>query len=266
MANERTTRLLVAMDNAFPCEPAVRIVAALMGSGPMELTGLFVEDEDLLRAARLPGAREISLAGATQRLDPDTLARDVAAAAAAARQAFESLARHLQGERGPLRHNFEVSRGRTAEELERVAAAHDGVVVTRAYRVTGIRPRAGRAFLSLARQPRSMLFINEPWNSGASIVVVDDQPAALARAARIAAGEGLPLIVTRTPGAADATLPAGAQRRTLPVIDEASLIALCREVDARLLILPSHADIDWSELLVSLLDKLECSLLKLEPI
>jgi nucleotide-binding universal stress UspA family protein len=261
----RRRRLLVALDNAGPCDGAMRTLARLLAATPLEITGLFLEDEDLLRAAALPGMQEITLGGQAASLNAERISRDMAGAAAAARRAFDALTRHLASEHGRLEYRFQVARGHISEELDRAAAGQDVVVVTRAWRTAGLRSRLGRTYSALARQPLSVLLINEPWASGSSVVVLDGDSATIAYAARLAQLEGVRLVVAQPPDARNPKLQDGAEVRPLADLKEATLADLCLVEDARLLVLPPLADADWTELLVSLIDKLPCSLLKLAP-
>jgi hypothetical protein len=260
MTVESKLRLLVALDSRTPDVGALRLLARLGDGGPLDVTCLFVEDEDLARAAALPGLREVSLTGQVQTLDPERIAREVAADAEAARQAFARLAAELAREHRALEHRFLVTRGRLAEEFHRAAAGSDLVMVTRALRTSGLRPRLGRSFLDLVREPKPVLFVNEPWASGSSVVVLGDGPETLARAGRLAEAEGLPLVAV---GPAGTSTPDGVRLHTLPDVSETSIAEACQAEDARLLVVPARADIDWPELLVSLLDRLPCSVLKL---
>ncbi|MEQ8861042.1 MAG: hypothetical protein RIC56_20535 [Pseudomonadales bacterium] len=267
MATDRELRVLVALDNAEPNERALRLLAVLDPRAALEITGLFVEDEDLLAAARLPGLQEISLTGQQLRLDPERLARDLAQAAARARRAFDTLASRLGGTGVALsRHSeFVVTRGRVTEEYYRAAEHCDAVIVTRGVHTSGLRSRPGRSFLTLARQPKPVLFVNEPWESGSSVVVLAGDAGAVDTAARLARAEGLRLIVAAPPGAnaASQELPKEAAPRQLADWEEDTIARLCVAVDARLLVLPARSDVDLAELLVSLMDRLPCSLLKL---
>lgn len=260
MTSEGKLRLLVALDSRAPDAAALRLLTRLGGGGAMELTCLFVEDEDLTRAAALPGLREISLTGEVQALDPERIAREVAADAESARRAFDRLARELAEDHRALEHRFLVARGRMAEEFHRAAAASDLVMVTRALRASGLRPRLGRSFLELVREPKPVLFVNEPWDSGTSVVVLGDGPDTLDTAARLARAEGLPLVAV---GPAGTPTPEGVRLHVLPGMTEPAIAEACRAEDARLLVVPARADVDWPELLVTLLDRLPCSVLKL---
>lgn len=260
MTAEGKLRLLVALDSRAPDAGALRLLTRLGGAGALELTCLFVEDEDLTRAAALPGLREISLTGQVQTLDPQRIAREVAADAESARAAFDHLAAELAREHRALEHRFLVARGRLAEEFHRAAATSDLVMVTRALRTSGLRPRLGRSFLGLVREPKPVLFVNEPWQSGSRVVVLGDGPDTLATAGRLAEAEGLPLVAV---GPVGMPTPPGVRLHPLAGVTETPIAEACLAEDARLLVVPARADVDWPELLVSLLDRLPCSVLKL---
>ncbi len=269
MANETPlppvgARVLLAIDSDRPNEEVLRTVVALLGPQQLDLTALYVEDEDLLRAAALPGLREISSSGQQSNLEPARVAADIAREADAARRAFDALAQRLMAEHRQLQHRFRVARGYLVEELAQAAADSDFVMVTRTLRGNCLHGRLARSFAGLIRQPRHVLFVNEPWASGSSVVVLQGNPLALDYAARLAASEGLRLVVA-VPDATGARpdLPAAATLRQVPRWDEESIAELCLAEDARLLVLPELSDLDWTELLVSLMDRLPCSVLKL---
>lgn len=259
-----SARLLVALESSAPNEQALRMVCTLMGPDGLDVTALYVEDQDLLSAANLPGLREISLSGEQTTLDPARVARDMAVEAATVRRAFEALAERLNIEHRRLHHRFRVARGHMAEELGRAAADSDFVMITRSLKGNCLQSRLGRSFTPLVRQHKHVLFINEPWASGSSVVVLDGGDLALGYAARLAESEHLRLVVATAAGQLDRDrLPANATIRNLAEQDEASIAALCVQEDARLLVLAERPDLDWVELLVSLMDKLPCSMLKL---
>lgn len=266
MTNERIVRVLVTLDGTRPNEGALRALWSLLESDGLEMTGLYVEDEELLRAAALPCFREVSFAGTASPLDAAGIARDLALEAAAARRSFEDLAGQLTREHRHLVHRFRLARGRIGDELDRAAADSDLVLVTRALRGTGMRTRAPRAFARLVQQPKHVLFVNEPWASGSSVVVLHASDTALEHGIRLAAAEGLRLVVV-TPVAAPTPpadrLPRGTSIRQLTRWDEATIAELCLREDARLLVLPELPGLDWAELLISLMDRLPCSVLKL---
>ena len=261
---ENRLRLLVALDCASPSEAVLRALLRLLDADTLDVTALYVEDEDVLRAARLPGAREISLSGHEVSLDAARLARDMAADVTAARQSFEHLARRLARQHRRLQHHFRVARGRMAEELNRAADQSDFVLVTRALRASGLRPRLARTFTGLVSQKKHVLFVNEPWASGSTVVVLGTRESALHFAERLADADDLGLVVALPPAAPPPQgLPPDARMRPLAEWNEAAIAELCLREDARLLVAPPQSGMDWEALLISLMDRLPCSLLKM---
>jgi len=107
-----------------------------------ELTALFIEDADLLRASMLPGVREIGRASAQSRqLELAPLERRLKMAAAAA----ETRLRQSAGPRA-LRYSFQVMRGRPVSQLLGLAERLDAVLlappVWERRRLAGNRPIA----------------------------------------------------------------------------------------------------------------------------
>ena len=111
MTAERRIRVLLSFDSTHPSEELLNLLPLLLGQAPLELTGLYVEDEDVLRAAALPGLREVTLNGRISSLDPERMLREQAQEASAIRAAFEKLAAAMR-----LHHRFLITRGRAGEE------------------------------------------------------------------------------------------------------------------------------------------------------
>lgn len=258
--NERLRkRVLVALDCTHPSGETLRQLPRLLGSAPLEITGLYIEDEDLMRAARLPGLREISLTGQIVELDLDRLRRDIAAELATVRKAFEELARELS-----LHCRVEVARGRVSETLCTAASESDFVLVSRTVRTSGLRPRTAPQFGPLLHQTRRVLFVNEPWASGTTVIVLGDDREAIDTGKRLADAEGLRLIVALPRSAPlPPGLPDACEIVRLSDRSEDAIADLCQQRDARLLIVPGDDDLDTATLLTGLMDRLPCSLLKL---
>jgi len=252
-------RVLVAFDCAHPSAEVLQQLPRLLGSEQLELTGLYLEDEDLLQAARLPGLREILLSGQELELNLERLQQDMADDLARIRSAFEAIARQLR-----LRCRFEIARGRVGDTLSAAATQSDFVLISRTLRTSGLRPRFGGAFGPVLRDHKRVLFVNEPWASGRSVIVLGQDPEALAAAQRLAHAEGLALIIALpVAGPLPYNLPSGSQVVRLADWTEDTIANLCVARDARLLVVPGAAGLDTSDLLAQLLDRLPCSLLKL---
>lgn len=106
-------RIVIELTGVPPARGALEAAAALADRVGAELVGLFIEDEDLLRFAALPFAREIGFASAERRrMDVTELERSLRAHAA---EAERTLARVV--ERSTARWSFRVARGFAAAEL-----------------------------------------------------------------------------------------------------------------------------------------------------
>lgn len=263
--NTKRSRMLLAMDCDKPDAAAVRVLFEIASDEAVEMVGLYVEDEELLRAANLPGLKEIFVSGRSERLDPERIAHDLSRQAAAAQRGFDDLARQLAAEHRGLQSHFLRARGRLAEELDRAAAETDMVLVARS-QSGGLRRHHGVTFRGLLHRPGHVLIVNEPWDSGTAVVVVP-APGAVPVAERLARAEGLRLVIAaaddRSAGLAE--VPFGAQVRRLARIDEATLADLCLAEDARLLVVGADGGLDQDVLVTSLMDRLPCSVLRLAP-
>ena len=94
---EPTTRVLLTLECDRLDADAMKAVARLAGDGELEMLGLFVEDEDLLRAARLPGLTEVSVnTGEVRSISAEQIREQVAGQARRAREEFEASARGLK--------------------------------------------------------------------------------------------------------------------------------------------------------------------------
>ena len=259
------TRILVTLECDTFDTDALRALPALADTESLELTGLFVEDEDLLRAARLPGVSEISVAtGRRTAISAERLRAELSAQVNKARVQFETSTR-----RANLKASFRVVRGQVVDAVAEAARDSDVVVVTRSLKAPGLRARRGHAYRSIVRETPNLLIVNEPWSSGVSVVALcesaDADCARTLRAARaIADAEGLDLVVAKAK-AGDAKTMADVDRMlALDEWTEEAIAELCEREDARLLVLAPTPRLDWRELLVNLADRLPCSLLTLD--
>ena len=104
----------------------MRLAADLAGLLNLELLGLFLEDSCLRDLAAIPFAREIrSLGGSWHRLNLDELTQDLDLAARNAERMFAEVAKRL-----PIKCQFEVMRGATAESISAISRTDDIVMVT----------------------------------------------------------------------------------------------------------------------------------------
>lgn len=161
--------------------------------------GLFVEDEDLLRVAGLPFARQVTIGRGAERLSREGIALQLRAAAERARQELFGAANRRR-----VKCTFEIVRG--ADELRAAGASERDLVITGG----SARPIAGHfrverrwwSLLEAAAAP--FLLARTLWTAPGSVVtLLRDRDAAAARlfdmAAQIAAANDSTLTVLYVP-------------------------------------------------------------------
>jgi nucleotide-binding universal stress UspA family protein len=175
-------RILVALDASRTSLHALRAAAALASRLGAELAGLFVEDENLLRLAGLPVARQLSVHGGAGRPVAD-IEGELRALAARAREAVAAAAAPHR-----ISWTFRVARGQVAGELVSAAGEADLLVVGWAgHRVAG-RPGPGEtARAAAARAPISVLILSRDVQVGRPLLVAWDGSPGAARALDLAA-------------------------------------------------------------------------------
>ena len=131
-------RITVVQESAQAAR-ALDAVAETAAALEAELTGLFVENVELLHFAGLPFAREIG-AFSARALDVRTMERRLRSQAEEARRALAAAA-----EGKPLRWSFRIERGSVPEQVRGALAEADLVVL--------LRTRGGAALLSTAELP-----------------------------------------------------------------------------------------------------------------
>ncbi len=121
----RIRRIAVALSGEHSDAPVLESIARLASEMAAELSGVFVEDVDLLRLAQLPFAREFSLLTSAERpLESAELERQLRAQAAAVQRALASSA-----ERAGVAWSFSVRRGPFAAQLLEAALDVDLTVL-----------------------------------------------------------------------------------------------------------------------------------------
>lgn len=182
-------RILVALDAATHTPGSLETVAELAARLRAEVSGLFVEDEDLIRTAGLPCVRQVGLPPATAVvMNRSGLQRDLKNLASAARRDLERAAA-----RARVKWSFRVVRGRVAAAVSAAAEDADLVVVESASRPLGRHLRLGAPARTAAERTRRPVLFLQPgrWLQRPAVAVVDGTAgaeAALEMAASLAAG------------------------------------------------------------------------------
>lgn len=201
----RIDRVVVWLDSASEIGMALATAARLAARAKAPLHGVFVEDEDLLRLARLPVMREIAWETGAPRLTPGRMEQEIRLAAEHARQELAAAAN-----RCGLAWSFETVRGGSEGAPPHAATEGDFVV---ACALT--RPIAGAFRLECRWLERveavdgAVLLAGHRWDAGGSVVILlrDRGPGSvrlIETVAPIAEAEGGELVVICPPVTAGA--------------------------------------------------------------
>lgn len=177
-------RILVGLDASYHSLAALRAAAKLASSLEAELRGIFIEDINLLRAARLPMTQELQFPfTATAQLSPTRMERQLRAQAEQARQALASIC-----EREQIKWSFRVARGDVASEMLEAAVEADLLSLGRASRPVVRSERMGSTARTAATQcRRSVLLISRDAAIHPPVVVPHDGSSAVRQALTLAA-------------------------------------------------------------------------------
>lgn len=134
MNNTPTRQILVALDSCNDSRPALLVAGEMAAALRAELSGLFIEDEELANVASLPFSRVIhSYSGASANLDLTSLRRQMRVKSNRVRQALEQSASQWQVE-----HSFRIIRGKIGDVLLDQAKGADLVSIgSRNWRLGG---------------------------------------------------------------------------------------------------------------------------------
>jgi nucleotide-binding universal stress UspA family protein len=176
-------RVVVPLDAASEHRTAIETASRLAAHAQAPLHGIFVEDEDLLRLASLPFARQFTLGAAAEPLTAEHIELHLRVAAERARRELFAAA-----ERHGVACSFEIVRG--AAESALTGASHHDLVVAGAL----TRPIAGhfrvecRWWSSIEAAPGLFMLARHAWSaSGAVVMLLRDRGAASSRLLEAAA-------------------------------------------------------------------------------
>ena len=262
------------MSHAVSARGVETALASVWIREPAEITGLFIEDQDVINVGRLRVSREVRFADArAQVLEAASMEREIRAHARRVQQAFENVARRMN-----VSTSFRIARGTLRACLSEACAGIDVLVVAAARDWLGQRLllRSSLADL-LASGPPIVLLVNQAARIGGGIAVLAEDTtqgrAALETAVDIARGQQLALSVL---------LPADDEGReilraaTLEMSGDYGDVAFYRvgsEVDAReiagvvrraaasLLVLPRNGEDSRRQTALDVLEQADCSML-----
>lgn len=266
-------RILVSISHAASPRSVETALAGVWARDPAEITGLFIEDLEVLNLGRLRVSREVRYGDASARA-PDTaeMERQVRACARRVQAVFESWARSMN-----VSASFRVARGTLASCLRDACADVDVLVVA------GARDWMGQRLLLrsqlpqlLSGGPRTVIFVNHAARSSGSVAVLredtDSGRAALQMASDIAQAEGLPLTVLLPPAddaerlraesrAVIGDYPAVSYYRVGSENDPAEIATATQRAGARVLVLPRDGPETDALSPIDILERVDCSVI-----
>jgi nucleotide-binding universal stress UspA family protein len=175
-------RILVAVDASPHSLAALRAAVDLAERFDAELTGVYVEDINLLRMAELPFTREVRVYSSAQPLDPQHLEQELRVQARRARQALAQSAR-----RSNLRTSFLVRRGVVSVELLKAALEADLVILGKAG-WSRRRQMGSTTRILVSQSPSSTLILQHGTRLGMVMGVIYDGSEIAGKALVTAAG------------------------------------------------------------------------------
>jgi hypothetical protein len=167
-------RVVVPLDAVSENRAAIDAGARLARHWRARLHGVFIEDEDLLRLAGLPFARQVSVGAGAERLTAEHAERQLRAFAEAARRDLAAAAgRHH------VRFSFESRRGAPAETM--VLSESDFVVACSVTRPIDRHFRIAARSQAIAPAAGSLLLQRSHGTAGAVVAVLRDRRPRTAR-------------------------------------------------------------------------------------
>jgi nucleotide-binding universal stress UspA family protein len=233
-------RIMAALDASPASRFAVRTAVDLAARFKAELVGLFVEDINLLRAARLPFVREVGAVSPTaRRLEVGDVRRELRAQAEQMRRLL-ALAADLR--RVPW--DFRVRHGPVAAEVLAAAADADLMIMGRAGRALGGGRRLGSTARLMVLQRAGLTFIltADLRSLAGPVTVLFDGSAASLKALQIAA----PLAEETDPRLA--VVLVAEDREEARELESTALLGLhgsTLSADFRVRVRPGHKDLIW---------------------
>lgn len=168
-------RILVALDASPASLEGLRAAAELAVRLEATLSGLFVEDADLIRAVESPFAREVCFFSPyARRPERSRLERQLRAQAEGMRRQLEAIARQRR-----LNWEFRTRRGPVARELIADAGEDDLIILGRVGRsLLGPRRAGSTVRAVISRRRGSTLILRQRFRPDPAVVVYDGSDSA----------------------------------------------------------------------------------------
>ena len=180
-------RILVPVDVSRDSLTALDVACDLAAGLGGEVSGLFIEDAELLTAGSLPFAREVgSTSGISRRIESTDIHSRLRAVGCKARDVIAEASQRVK-----VRTSFRIARGNVAGEILSAASDADLVVLGKAGWAPGGLRKPGRTCLEVLSKSRiPVLIVERGVTLSPPILVVHDNSAAGKRALEFAAQLG----------------------------------------------------------------------------
>lgn len=191
-------RVVVALDTASEIRAAVATAARLAARWKAHLHGIFVEDDDLIRLAQLPFARQVMLGAGVEAFNLQQARRQMRTFAERARLALAAAAK-----RHGLEWSFEITHDAPASRLGAIQTT-DFLICGAITRSVGGHFRVDcRWWSAVESEASSLLLAHRDWHDGGVAVLLEDRKPAserlIAAAANLAEAHGGRLAVICAP-------------------------------------------------------------------
>jgi nucleotide-binding universal stress UspA family protein len=175
-------RILVAIDGSPHSRAALDAAVRLAVAFEAEVEGLFVEDERLLRASRLPFVKEVrAYTAPPKRLSDDRMQRQLRRRVGHVERALRQTA-----EQREVPHTFRTAQGNVTEELRRAAAETDLLVLGKTSTASSRRRLGSTSQTLVADAPAPVLVLRDRIPAGEPMLAYYDGSAAAEAALRLA--------------------------------------------------------------------------------
>jgi hypothetical protein len=264
-------RVVVALDATSENRAAIETAARLAARWKAHLHGVFVEDDDLMRLARLPFARQVTFGFGVEALNLQQARRQMHAFAQRTRTELAAAAR-----RHHVEWSFEIVHDAAASRIGG-AEVTDFLVFGTATRPIGGHFRVECRWWSVVEPgASSLLLAHRDWREGTVVAVLDDQGPATERLVAVAAqlaeaaGGGLTLIcppeLTSEPGFSawlDSRLAGLPVKAEIDIAPDGSAVLIRRiaQLDCRIVALAAGTPHAQPERLRDIVAKTACDVL-----
>ena len=264
-------RIVVALDAASENRTAIGTAARLATRWKAKLHGVFVEDDDLIRLAHLPFARQVTLGFGVENLDLHQAERQIRAFAERARRELAAAAN-----RHGIKWSFEIVRGAAADPTG-IGSTEDFLVYGTTTRPIGGHFRVECRWWSVVEPgSASFLLAHRDWAEGTVAALLHDREPASERlldaAAQLAEAHNGRLAVicapelAKTPGFEawlDSRLAGHAVQVELDLAstEPTALIRRVVELDCRVVALASEAAQAQPDRLRDMVAQIACNIL-----